>query len=176
MNRSALRTAAILGPLLALAACASDQQRSVELLNRRLQTTLAPEIADNRVAVDALPDGARVTLLDAARLPDDEGALDNRERDPRASMVEGMLAPDIMRLSVADTGVATELQRKKRVDSFVQYLQAFRLGPTLQTAEVMPMNTVTDGPQGLAVTLRVECPDRTNWPGYGQGQSLPSCH
>ena len=176
MNKSAIRTAAILGPLLALCACASDQQRSVEMLNRRLEVPMAPEINENRVALQALPDGARVTLLDAAKVPDDEGALDNRERDPRASMVEGMLAPDIMRLSVADTGAATELQRKKRVDSFVQYLEAFRLGPTLQSAEVLPMNTVTDGPAGLAVTIRVECPDRSRWPGYGQGQSLPSCH
>lgn len=175
MKRSALRAIAVFGPLILLAACGSDQQRSVDLLNRRLQTTLKPEIADNRVAYQPLPDGAVVTLLDSARMPDDVGAMDNRERDPRASMIEGLLAPSLMQLYVADTGVGTELERQKRVQSFRQYLEEWRLITTLQSAAVLPDAAPPDAPAGLAVTIRVLCPDRTSWPGYGQGQSDPSC-
>jgi len=158
-----------------LGACTSDQQRTVDLLNWRLQTALKPELADNRAALQPLPDGAVVTLLDSTRLPDDVGAMDNRERDPRASIIEGLLAPSLMQLSVADTGAGTQLQRQKRVDSFKQYLEEWRLITTLQSADVMPAGTVTDAPPGLAVTIRVLCPERTSWPGYGQGQSDPSC-
>src|SRR3954464_9338847 len=104
MRRSALGAIAAFGPLILLGACGSDQQRSVDMLNRRLQTTLKPEIADNRVALQPQPDGATVTLLDSARLPDDAGAMDNRVRDPRASLIEGLLAPSLMQLFVADTG------------------------------------------------------------------------
>src|SRR4051812_6616060 len=114
MRRSARCAIALFGPLILLGACASDQQRSVEMLNRRLQTTLKPEIAENRVALQPLQDGAVVTLLDSAQLPDDVGAMDNRVRDPRASMIEGLLNPSLMQLFVADTGAASELERQKR--------------------------------------------------------------
>jgi hypothetical protein len=182
MRRPAHCVAALFGPLILLGACTSDQQASVDMLNRRLQTTMKPEIADNRVALQPLPDGAVVTLLDGARLPDDVGAMDNRERDPRASMVEGLLDPSLMRLSLADTGSGTEYDRQRRIQSFTQYLTEYRLAPTLETpdpaapqaATVQPIAVQT--PPGLAVTIRVVCPPRTNWPGYGQGQSDPSCH
>lgn len=175
MKRFALRSV-LLCPLLLLCACVSDQQASVDMLNRRLQTTLRPELSDNRVALQPLPDGAQVTLLDGLKLPDDVGAMDNRERDPRASIVEGLLAPQIMSVSVTDTGQAPELTRQKRVQSFIQYLQEFGLGPILQTAEVMPAMAPADAaPPGLSVSIRVVCPPRTRWPGYGQGQSDPSC-
>ncbi len=168
--------AALFGPLLALCGCVSDQQASVDMLNRRLQQTLGPELADNRVTLQPTNDGAVVTLLDEHGLPDELRALDNRVRDPRASMIEGMLAPDIMQLSVTDTGAAPEAVRKQRVDAFVEYMEEYRLRTTLQNVEVLPTGTPSAGPPGLAVTLRVICPERTNWPGYGQGQSLPSCH
>ena len=175
MKRSAIRTAAMFGPLILLAACASDQQKSVDMLNRRLQTTMKPEITDNRAAVQALPDGAIVTLLDGSKLPDDVGAMDNRVRDPRASIVEGLLDPSLMRLSVADTGGGSEFERQRRVASLTQYLTEYRLSTILQNAEVTPVAAPVDAPAGLAVTIRVVCPDRTSWPGYGQGQSDPSC-
>jgi len=179
MNRFALSPFAVLGPLFLVAACASDQQQSVDMLNRRLQTTLKPEIADNRVALQPQPDGATVTLLDSARLPDDAGAMDNRVRDPRASLIEGLLAPSLMQLFVADTGAAPAPERQQRVQSFKQYLEEYRLISTLQTAEVMPSAIPSadspESPAGLAVTIRVVCPQRTSWPGYGQGQSDPSC-
>lgn len=175
MRRHAF-SAAFFGPLLLLCGCVSDQQASVDLLNRRLQRTLAPEMAANIVAVQPLPDGATVTLLDGHVLPDELGALDNRVRDPRASLVEGLLVPDIMQLSVVDTGAAPEAERRKRVDAFVEYMEEYRLRTTLQTVEVLPATAPAAGPAGMAVTVRVVCPERTNWPGYGQGQSLPSCH
>src|SRR4051812_2157513 len=175
MKRSALCAIAVFGPLILLGACSSDAQRSVDLLNRRMQTSLKPEITDNRVALQPLPDGVVVTLLDSIKLPDDVGAMDNRERDPRASLIEGLLAPSLMQLYVNDTGAGSQLQRQKRVDSFKQYLEEWRLITTLQTADVLPAVASPDAPAGLAVTIRVVCPDRTSWPGYGQGQSDPSC-
>ena len=176
MKHYAIRAAAVFGPLILLAACASDQQRSVDMLNCRLATTLKPEIDDNRVALQPLADGARVTLLDASKLPDDAGALDNRTRDPRASMIEGLLDPTLMKLTVADTGQAAEAERQKRVQSFVQYLEAYRLGPTLQGTEVMPSSATTGRADRVGGHHQVDCPSRTSWPGYGQGQSDPSCH
>jgi hypothetical protein len=175
MKRSVLCAVAAFGPLILLGACTSDKQRSVDLLNRRLQTSMKVELADNRATVQPLADGAVVTLLDSARLPEDVGAMDNRERDPRASMVEGLLDPSLMQLFVADTGGGPVFQRQKRVDSFKQYLEEWRLITTLQTAQVLPAAATADAPAGLAVTIRVICPERTSWPGYGQGQSDPSC-
>ena len=176
MKRSALCAAAVLGPMLLLGACTSDQQASVNMLNWRLQTSLKPELADGRAVVQPTADGAVVTLLDGTKLPDDEGAMDNRERDPRASIIEGLLTPEIIQLAVTDTGNSPEPERQKRVDSFVRYLQEFRLSPSLQAASATPVALPPDAPAGLAVAIRVVCPPRTIWPGYGQGQSDPSCH
>jgi len=171
------RLALLIAPLV-LVSCASDQQQSVNLLNRRLAVTMAPEIADNRVALQPLPDGAQVTLLDSSSLPDDVGALDNRTRDPRASMIQGLLDPSLMRIQVADTSDQPDYVREKRVQAFEHYMEEYRLGSTLQTAEV-PVAAPVEGaaaPPGLAIAIHVDCPHRTMWPGYGQGQSDPSCH
>jgi hypothetical protein len=173
MRRYAFFATALLGLPALLAGCSSSNPgKTVDLLNRRLALTLGPEVADNRATVQPLPDGAQVTLLDTAKLPDDTGALDNRTRDPRASIILGMLDPSLMRVSVADTGAGSDLDRINRVNSFTNYMTEYRLGPTLETVEGA---APPPGPAGLSVTIRVVCPARTNWPGYGQGQSLPAC-
>jgi len=173
MQRFALLATALLGiPALVAGCSSSNPAKTVDLLNRRLSTTLGPEISENRASLQPLPDGAQVTLLDTSKLPDDVGALDNRTRDPRASIIMGMLDPTLMRVSVADTGAGTDLDRMNRVNSFTNYMTEYRLGPTLETVEGAAPPA---SPPGLAVTIRVVCPARTNWPGYGQGQSLPAC-
>ena len=167
------RLALLIAPLV-LVSCASGQQRSVDLLNRRLAVTMAPEISESRVALQPLPDGAQVTLLDSAALPDDVGAMDNRSRDPRASMIQGLLDPSLMRIQVADMSGQPEYVQRKRVQAFVHYMEEYRLGPIVQTSTASGDAPVA-GPAGLAIAIHVECPQRTSWPGYGQGQSDPSC-
>ncbi|HVZ10089.1 hypothetical protein [Rhodopila sp.] len=188
MNRSAIRRASAAGLLVLLGACTSGPPNSVDMLNLRLQTTMSTEIAGNIATLQPLPDGAVVTLADGAVLPGHEAAMDNRVRDPRASVVMGLLDPSLMRLSVSDTGSGTQYDRQQRVANFISYLEEYRLGPTLTTPDGTPVTSamamsqdMTAGtapvatPPGLSVTIRVVCPERTSWPGYGQGQSLPAC-
>ncbi len=154
------RLALLIAPLV-LVSCASGQQQTVDLLNRRLAVTMAPEIAESRVALQPMPDGAQVTLLDSSALPDDVGAMDNRTRDPRASMIQGLLDPSLMRIQVADNSGQPD---------YIQY----RLGPIVHTSAA-PGDATVAPPPGLAIAIHVECPQRTSWPGYGQGQSDPAC-
>ncbi len=167
------RLALLIAPLV-LVSCASGQQQTVDLLNRRLAVTMAPEIAESRVALQPMPDGAQVTLLDSSALPDDVGAMDNRTRDPRASMIQGLLDPSLMRIQVADNSGQPDYIQQKRVQAFVHYMEEYRLGPIVHTSAA-PGDATVAPPPGLAIAIHVECPQRTSWPGYGQGQSDPAC-
>ncbi len=176
MNRSAVRLALLLGPLVWLTSCASDKQRTVDLLNTRLQATMGVEIAANRVALQPQPDGATVTLLDSSLLPDDVGALDNRGRDPRASLIQGLLDPSLIRMQVADNAPQPAEVRATRVRNFVDYLQEYRLGGIVQATDVPDAPPDAASPAGLAVTIHIVCPGGSTAWGYGTGQAMPDCY
>jgi hypothetical protein len=162
--------AVFLCPLLA-ACCSSGQQRTAQRLDQRLEALLAPDIAAHRAAVQSLPDGARVTLLDPSLFPDTEDTLDNRISDPRANVVEGLLDPSLMRIQVADTSTLPADQRDTRVRNVIEYFQVAGLGPSVEPGEA-PRAT----PPGLAITITVQCPQPTaSWTGYGTGASQPIC-
>jgi hypothetical protein len=162
---------AVLCPVLLAACCSSGQQRTAQRLDRRLEAILAGDIAAHRAAVQSLPDGARVTLLDPSLFPDSEDALDNRISDPRANVVEGLLDPSLMRIQVADTSALPIDQRDTRVRNVIEYFQVAGLGPSVQPGEA-PQAT----PPGLAITISVQCPQRAaSWNGYGTGESQPIC-
>ena len=158
--------------LCGLSACGPSGERSTaQLLNHRLQDRLGADIAANRVALQPANDGATVTFLDTAS--NTPGALQPAEAttgSPRASMVEGLLDPYLMRLSVADTSSLPESRKSQRTAALTQYLQAFQLGDTLVPATAQP-----GGPPGLAVTIKVVCPHRNDGWGYDDGKRKPAC-
>jgi hypothetical protein len=176
MKLYARRFAVLLPLLLLLAACgSSDQRRTARLLNERLQTQLAPEIAANRAALQSLPDGARVTLLDPSLFPNGLDVLDNRASDSRASVIQGLLDPSLMRIQVADTSALPDDQRDARVRNVVQYFATNGLASALRPVD-QPPGSAAVSPAGLAITISVACPHRGDGAGYGTGEAKPACY
>ncbi len=172
------RRLALLSPLLLVAACAFGQHRAVQRLDQRLQARLTPDIAAGDVALQRLPDGARVTLLRPSRFPNSVDTLDDRQRDTRAGVIEGLLDPSLMRIQVADTSALPDYERQTRVNDVTQYIVDNGLGETLQPAPPLrtpPPGSVGTTPAGLTITISVHCPHRHDWPGYGSGRSKPAC-
>ena len=132
---------------------------------------MAPDIAANRAVVQPLPDGARVTLLDRSLFPSQIDALDDRESDPRASVIEGLLDPYLMRVQIADTTDLPPDQRAARVRNVVRYFVANGLALTLEPAQPVP----TGSPAGVAITINVVCPHRDDGSGYGSGERKAAC-
>jgi hypothetical protein len=168
MNRRIL----VLGPLL-LAACGSSaQQHSARLLNERLQMQLSQQIAAGRAVVQRLPDGSRVTLLDASSFSNGEQAFEDQSHDIRADVIEAMLDPSLMRVQLADTSTLPPAQRDVRVQNVEQYFAAYGLGSVL-----VPAGSAASaaGPAGLGITFSVECPRPKSRAGYGDGKSHPRC-
>jgi hypothetical protein len=170
-----IRHAVILTSLILLAACASgtQNQRTTQLLDRRLTASLATDVAAGRATVQALPDGDRVTLLGASPFPTDAKALDDQRPDVRANVIQALLDPTLMRVQVADTSTLPDYQRDMRVRNVTQYFVANGLEPVLIPAagpDAAPVGT-----SGLVLTIRLECP-APNWTtGYGDGRSHPVC-
>lgn len=163
-------------PLVLAACCASKQERSARLLDRRLHHTLASDIASGTAAVERVPGGVRVTLLSPGVMPAGGTAQSDRDYDPRASVIEGMLDPRMMRIQVADSSGLPADQQAARVQDTEAYFSAFDLSDVLEP----PAATSGGGPAGLAMTIHVICPHwphhwfHDNW-GYGDGTSRPVC-
>jgi hypothetical protein len=174
MYYQAWRFAIVLGPLLAVAACASGEQHTTQLLNDRLQAELAGDVAAGNAALQPLPDGARVTLLSTSPFPfpDDQKALDAKVPDIRSNVIEGLLDPSLMRVQVMDSAVLTDRQRQARVLNVDQYFVAYGVGSTLDTASPA---AAPSGPAGLTIDIHVRCPPRDGWIEYGSGKSKPVC-
>jgi hypothetical protein len=171
MKRHAGRLAIVLGPLFVIAACGpSAQQRTTRLLDDRMQAQLAPDVAAGRAVVRALPDGARVTLLDSSLFPNDPKALDDQYPDIRASVIEALLDPSLMRVQVADTSTLPADQRGTRVQNVEAYFTLNGLGSVLVPTGALPSGA---GPSGLAITISVQCPPPDRGSGYGG--SKPMC-
>lgn len=161
-------------PLLAIAACAaSPEQKTAQLLDRRLEAQLAPDIAAHRAVVERTQDGARVTLLDPLAFPADPDVLTERGADVRAGIVEGLLDPDLMRVRVTDTSNLPADRQDDRVRNVARYFIAYGVGPVLRPAE--PAQAGAPGPAGLAIDISVVCPHRNDGSGYGSGARKPDC-
>jgi hypothetical protein len=165
--------AVVLAPVLLLAACASSQQRTVNLLERRLEARLQPDIAAGRATVQPMPGASRVTLLDDSRFSTGTMALDDKYPDPRSNVIEGMLDPSLMQVQITDTSNLPEEQRDERVRNVAAYFAANGLGAVLSTAD--PASPAAS-PAGLAITIGVMCPSNTDSYGYGSGRSTPACY
>jgi hypothetical protein len=176
MTPNIQRLAAILCPVLLvpvlLGACGSSgQQATAQRLERRFEMQLAADISAHRATVDAVPNGARVTLLDPSPFSNTADARDNRNSDPRANLVEGLLDPSLMRIQVADSSTLPAAQRDLRVRNVVEYFRLAGLGPMVQLGDASQASSA-----GLTVTVTVECPQRAaSWNGYDTGESKPIC-
>jgi hypothetical protein len=174
MSPYAPRFAALLCPVFLLAACGDGSpQRTARILDQRLEMRLAPEITAGRAAVQPLSDGARVTLRDPTMFAINADTLDNRENDVRARVVEALLDPSLMRVQVADTSSLPANQRDSRVGNVVQYFVANGLAQTLQPTEPLQAAPAGSAPEGLILTIGVQCPDRNDSAAYGRFR--PGC-
>jgi hypothetical protein len=173
------RLTGLFAPLLLLAACGDHGlSRTTELLNDRLHATLAPDVATGHAALQPLPNGALVTLLGNSDFRDQVDAKDARYREVRASLIQGLLDPSLVRIAVADTSGLTAEQRATRVHNVIQYFKdnglALSLVPEGQ-APVVPAGAAPV-PQGVAITLLLECPAYQQPNNWNYLPPIPSCH
>lgn len=172
MNPNAPRRAALLSPLLLLTACGLfGHPDTARRLDDRLQARLAPDVAAGNAIVQPIPDGARVTLLGTSQFPVNEQALDDQQRDLRASVVEGLLDPSLMWIGLADTAALPQYQRDARIRNMARYFEVNDLGSTLQAAPAPPPGA----PAGLMITITLHCPRYRGLVGYAEGKSRPVC-
>ena len=159
----------LLVTLLLLAACASGQHRTARELNHRLQDRLGPDIATKRASLQTLQDGARVTLLGPLQSPAGSSTRDDGQRNALPNVVQGLLAPALMRIQVADSGPMSQYQREARVRDVRQYLVDYGLGQTLRPAAAAVAANRAE--TGLTITIEVQCRRRDNGPGHPK----PAC-
>jgi hypothetical protein len=139
MRQAVWRCTGVLG-LAMLAACGgSDEQRATRNLNNRLEALLAPDIAAGQASVQALPDGARVTLM----APSADGKW-GVGLDSRVSTVQALLNPELLSIGVANN-----------TPSGTGLVQGLSI---LDWASVTQVDTATAPPGGIAVTIHVMCP------------------
>jgi len=175
MNRHIL----FLAPLFLLTACGSDHglHRSARELNDRLRVTMAPDIAAGNATVQPLSNGALVTLLGGSEFPDSLDAKADRYRDVRASVIQGLLDPSLVRIAVADTAPLPAYRRDIRVQNVNQYFQDNGLGLTLlppTPAPVLPSGATV--PPGLGIAITLDCPEHPQRGNWGRWPTLPSCY
>ena len=161
-------------PLLFLGACGpTREQATAGLLNQRLQEQLSAEVTANRVALQPLPTGAKVTFLDTSSTPGGLQVSDPGVGSVRASLIEALLDPSLMRIDVMDTSTLPPEQKAKRTSNLTQYIQSMQLGSTLQPAQ--PPEAQSSGPGGMTLTIEVQCPRRNDGSGYDSGARKPAC-
>jgi hypothetical protein len=177
MSIHAWRLAGLTGPVLLLAACGWSQQgRTTRLLDHRMQTRLQADIATNRAAMQPLPDGVQVTLLSTSMFPNSIAATEDQYPDIRATVIEGLLDPALMRVQVVDTSSMPDDQRALRVHNVVRYFAENGLGSVIRQVEPPTAQPTTAAPPGLTITIRVVCPPPHGGFGYGSGQADPACY
>jgi len=180
MNFPAGRRAAVLSSLLLAAGCASifGGHRTTRELGDRLQAHLAPDIAAGRVALQPLPAGARVTLLDRSMFQNDRGALANQGHDILSSVIEGLVDPRLVRIDVADGSSTPDGAQSVEARSVSRFFQDFGLGPEVQAAEPrmgMPAGSAGVQPGALTISINIQCPRPHGAYGDSSGPAEPSC-
>jgi hypothetical protein len=172
------RLTGLLVPLILLAACGDHGVgQTTELLNDRLQARLAPDIAAGQAVLQRLPSGAVVTLLGDSDFADKVDAQADRYREVRASVVQGLLDPSLVRIAVADTSGLTAQRRAIRLHNVTQYFKdnglALSLVPEGQALAV-PAGAATQ--QGVTITLLLDCPAQRQPDNWNYLPPIPSCH
>ncbi len=174
MPTSTGRLTRLLIPLLLLGACSFDHgtARTADLLNNRLQARLAPDIAAGTAAIQPLPNGSRVTLLSTSQFPNDIDTLADKHREVRASVIQGLLDPSLLHIAVADTSALPADQREARVRNVIEYFKANGLGLIIQPGSA----PAAAAPQGLTLTVVLDCPAHQQPNNWNYLPPIPSCH
>jgi hypothetical protein len=158
MRFQAGRLAVLLSPMLLAVACSSwpGAEPAAQDLGQRLQARLAPDIAAGRATLEQLPDGARVTLVDQSLFPGGGAQLDDAGRDVLTRVIQGLLAPRILRIVVAESPTTQADLQDAQTGAVTQYFQDYGLGSVLQPATPQPgtpPGSVGAAPQGLTITV-----------------------
>ncbi|HEX4171526.1 MAG TPA: hypothetical protein VHY82_03515 [Acetobacteraceae bacterium] len=152
-------TAALFGLVLLLAGCADE--RSPRDLGDRLQTELAPELANGDATLERLPDGARVTLADQTLFPVGGTKLGERGRFVLSSLVEGLLAPPLLTVDVAGPVGTSEFLPQARATAVAQFLRGIQVAPNLLFTSLQA-GTPPGGVAPQATTITVTTPGRSS--------------
>lgn len=141
---------------LLLGGCAGE--RSPRDLGDRLQTELAPELANGGATLERLPDGARVAFPDQTLFSAGGAELDTRGRFILTSLAQGLLAPPLLQVDVA--GPAAPLSQA-RAAAVAQFLNGIQVAPNLLFA-ALQQDTPTGGAAPQAATITVTSPGRSS--------------
>lgn len=180
MNLHRPRLAGFFAPLLLVGGCAwSDNSLhgTSRVLNRNLQAQLAPDIKSGVVALQPMPDGARIIILKPAQSSVDTSSLDDTIGDIRASVIEGLLDPTLMRIAVSDTSDSPVEVRNVQVRHVTDYFRSHLLGSTLVPEDLPdpPPAATAAAPAGVTIAIAVACPPHGS-SGYGSGAVSPACN
>jgi hypothetical protein len=142
--------------VLLLAGCAGE--RSPRDLGDRLQTELAPELANGGATLERLPDGARVTFADQTLFPAGGTELDANGRFVLASFTQGLLAPPLLQVDVAGPAAPLPQARAATVSRFLQEIQ---VAPNLLFGSLQQAAPIS-GAAPQATTITVTNPGRSS--------------
>ncbi len=149
------RAALLLTPALFLGACSvftSSVTQSAYDLDTRLQARLAANIQTGQAGVRRLPDGAQVTLAPDALFPGNGARLDDNGKSVLASVIEGLLAPNLTQIAVTDSPDGAQGPRAIAISD---YFTDYGLGPTLDRSVPVPPDPTGAPPSGITITIRV---------------------
>jgi hypothetical protein len=156
-----MRQTALLLGLLMVAACGkTDQQKTVDLLHQRLYESLADAAQAGAVTVQYRPDGAEIVFPEGGK---------PFTPDPRASMVEAMIDPSLLRIGIAAPAGLPPYEADRRVQAWTEDFGRMPLGGAQQAPAPQAV------PSGMAVTLQVICPHRHDDAGFAYGVREPGC-
>src|SRR3954447_22408886 len=148
-----LRASVSVAQLVLLLGCASE--RSPMDVGDRLQAELRPELTSGSVALEQLPDGARVTLPDQTLFPAGGAELSDKGRNVLTSLAEALLAPPLLRIDVAGTAGTLMPLQQARVRAVTQFLQGIQVAPNLlfMALQENPPAAGDVAPQATTITV-----------------------
>jgi hypothetical protein len=146
------------GLALSVTACASSSSRgsSARELTQRLNARLAPEIATGRAVVQPLPDGARVILSNLSLSPGNNTELDGKSLYVVASVIQGLLAPNLLLIEIEGSPVAPAGMREAQAGAVAQFFGDYGINASLQPpapAQGALQNPTMPGAAGPAITI-----------------------
>jgi hypothetical protein len=150
----ATRFAAVLVPIVAVAACSSDPAPAV-VQNSRMDARLAPEIAAGQIAVQPLPDGAQVAIPDDMLFAPGRTQLDDKGRLVLTHVIQALIEPTMITIGVAD---ASDGLQGGRTQSVLDYFRDHALGQQVAPVEsppVVPVGAPGTPLQGTTITINV---------------------
>jgi hypothetical protein len=150
INRMMRRLTALLGLVILVAGC---EQGTMQQLGDRMQFQLAPQLANGQAGLQRLQDGAQVTLADATLFPSGSAELSDQGRYVLASVVEGLMAPNLLQIDVSESPATPAGLQQARVQAVTQFLNSWQLAPEL-VAPISQQTVATTAPQTMAITVR----------------------